>query len=88
MVICEVVNGGTQNPIIGTYLPPSTLEHLPDLEEGLLCSRDQDTIALGDLNSNIGQSQNSRSQQVADLLTKFGMLGNPIQYSQCKITLR
>ena len=32
MVICEIVSGGQQTPIIGAYLPLSTLEHLPDMK--------------------------------------------------------
>ena len=35
MVKCKVVFGGQRTPFIGAYLPPSTLDHLPDLEEAL-----------------------------------------------------
>ena len=35
MVSCEVVTGGKWTPLIITYLPISTLEHLADLEEAL-----------------------------------------------------
>ena len=34
--------------LVGVYLPPSTLEHLTDLEEAL--QRFNDPIVLGDLN--------------------------------------
>ena len=53
--------------LIGSYLPPSTLEHLPELEEALTLFCYQEPIVLGDLNANI-QEQNPHSQQVADLL--------------------
>ena len=73
MVSCEVVSSSKQTPIVGAYLPPSTLEHLPDLEDSLTRFRYQDIIVLGELNSSIGQAQNPRSQHVADLLMDFGM---------------
>ena len=59
MVICEVITD-KKTPLTGTYLPPSTLEHLTDLEEALTHFQNQEPIVLGDLNTNI-QSQNPRS---------------------------
>ena len=59
MVICEVITN-KKTPLTGTYLPPSTLEHLTDLEEALAHFQNQEPIVLGDLNTNI-QSQNPRS---------------------------
>ena len=35
VVSCEIFTGHTRTPIVGAYLPPSTLEHLPDLYEAL-----------------------------------------------------
>ena len=32
---CEVVSGGKRTLFVGAYLPLSTLQHLPDLEEAL-----------------------------------------------------
>ena len=64
----EVVTNGKRTPTVGTYLPTSTLEHLPNLEESLTRFRYQDFIVLGDLSADIGQSQNPRRQQVDDLL--------------------
>ena len=72
MVSCGVV-GVKQTPLIGTYLHPSTLEHIPYLEEYLTRFRDQDPILLGDPNINI-QDQNPLSQKFTDLLMKFGMV--------------
>ena len=72
MVICEVVADGKRTPLIGSYLTPSTLDHLPDLEEALARFRYQDPIVLGDLNANIGQYQKPRNQHVTDLLIEYG----------------
>ena len=33
VVICEVVASNKRTLIVGVYFPPSTLEHLRDLEE-------------------------------------------------------
>ena len=73
MVSCEVLTGIKRTLILGTYLPPSNLFHLPDLEEALERFRYQDPIALGYLNADIRQAQNPRSHQVADLLMEFGL---------------
>ena len=56
VVSCKVAADGKRTPPIGAYLPPSTLEHLPELEEALTQSGDQEMIVLGDLNGNIVQS--------------------------------
>ena len=74
LVSCEVIAGGKRTPLIGMYLPPSTLDHLLDLEETLKQFRYQYLIVLGDLNANIIQSHNLRSHQVADLLMEFGLM--------------
>ena len=37
--------------LIGEYLPPPTLEHLPDLEELLNCFPGRDPIVLGNPNA-------------------------------------
>ena len=68
MVSCEIFTGLTRNPLVGTYLPPSTLEHLPDLEEAL--KRFKDPIVLGDLNVDLNEERNLQRQQVTDLLVE------------------
>ena len=69
VVSCKVVSGDKQTPLVGSPPPPhSTLEHLPYMEEALSRFWDKYSIVLGDLNAYIGQAQNPRSQQVADLL--------------------
>ena len=74
VVTCDVITSGKWNILIGAYLPSSTLEHLPDLEEALARFRDQGPIVLGDLKADISQYQNPYIQEVADLLMEFGML--------------
>ena len=80
---CEVVTDRKLTPLIGAYLPPSTLNHLPDLEEGPTRFRDQDTILLGDLNAGIVQAHNLRIQQVADLLMESGLMDLIHHFRQC-----
>ena len=67
-MICEVVSGRKCTLLIGAYLPPSTLVHLPGLEEALTRFRYQDHIVLGDLNANIGQFQNPLSHNVSNMM--------------------
>ena len=43
-VSCNIVAGGKRTPLLGAYLSPSTLEHLPDLEEDLTQFQEQDPI--------------------------------------------
>ena len=45
VVSCKIVTGLTWTLIVGAYLPSSTLENLPDLEEAL--KRFNNTIILG-----------------------------------------
>ena len=52
----QIISGGKHTQLVGTYLPPSTLEHLPDLEEALTHFQYQVRIVLRYLNANIGQS--------------------------------
>ena len=58
---------GKRTHLIITYPPPYTLEHLLYLVEALKHFWDQNPIVLGELNANT-QSQNSRNQQVSELL--------------------
>ena len=73
VVICEVVTGRKRSPLISIYLPPSTLDHLPNLEEALTCFRYQDSIVLGDLNTKI-QSHSPGIQKFNYLLMEFRMV--------------
>ena len=74
MLSCEFVSGGKRTLIVGAYPPPSTLEHLPNLEDAMDRLRDQDTIVLGYLNAEIGQDQIPLIQTVSDMLLEVGLL--------------
>ena len=56
VVSCQLVTGLTWTPIVASYLPPSTLDHLPDLEESL--KRFKDPIFLGYLNVDLNKARN------------------------------
>ena len=83
MVICKVVVARKRTLIIGAYLPTYTLEKSPDLEEALTRFRDQDNMVQGDLNVDVVQSQKPRSQRVADLLMKFGLVELLTHFWKC-----
>ena len=72
MVNCEIFNGLTRTPLVGVYLPPLILEHLPDVEEAL--QRFRGPILLGDLNVDLNKARRLRSQRVSDLLTEYGLI--------------
>ena len=69
VVSCEIVTGLTWIPLVGAYLPPLTLEHLPGLEEALHCF--MVPIALGDLNVDLDKARSLRIQRVSDLLAEY-----------------
>ena len=71
VVIYEVVSGGKSTTLIGSYLLPSTLKHLPNLEEYLFSFMYQDPIIMEYLKVDIGQAQNSQIQKVSDHLMEF-----------------
>ena len=52
--VCKYITNEKRTPIIGAYLSPSTLEHLPDLEDTPTRFRDQDPIVLGYRHADIG----------------------------------
>ena len=72
LISCKIVTGITWNPLIGAYLPLSTLENLPDLEEAL--QRFRDPIILGDLNMDLDDVRSPRSQQVAYLFEEYVLI--------------
>ena len=51
MVICKIVSRLQRTPLIGDYLPLTTLEHLTNLEDALNSFLWRDPIVLGDLNA-------------------------------------
>ena len=74
MLSCKIVTRPTWTPLIGTYLPPLTLEHLSDAEESLQRFKGLDTMILGDLNLDLDDAWISRIQRVADLLMEYGLI--------------
>ena len=72
MVRCEIVTGITRTPLVSTYLPLSTLDHLPGLEEAL--HRFRDPIVIVDLNVDPNKARILRNQQVAHLLTEYSLI--------------
>ena len=74
VVSCEVVTGDHQTPLIVSYLPPSTLDHLPYLEDDLNRFLGSDHVVLGNLNLYIVFLKNPQYQYVADLLVSFGLV--------------
>ena len=72
VVSCKIVTGLNWTLFVGAYLPSSTLEHLPELEEAL--QRFKDPIVLGDLNMDLNEARNSQSQCVSDLLVEYGLI--------------
>ena len=46
----ELVSGEKRTPIVGAYLPPSTLEHLEDLETAFNRFSGHDVVLMRDLN--------------------------------------
>ena len=61
MVIYEIVSGAHQTFIIKKYLPSSTIDHLPDLEEALNRFPGREPIVMGDLDADIGILQNPQN---------------------------
>ena len=65
--------------LIGAYLPMSTLDHVPGMEEELKRFLDGEPVVLEELNADIGLLSNPRDQHVSDFLASFGsvdLLGN------------
>ena len=68
VVSCEIFTGLAFIPIVGTYLPHLTLEHLTDLEEVL--QRFRDPIFLCDFNLYLEKARSLWSQRLSELLTE------------------
>ena len=68
VIICEVMIGMSRTLIVGVYFPPSIMAHLLDIEDDLACFWGQYPIVLVDLNVDLDEDQNPRSQLVTNLL--------------------
>ena len=82
VVSCYLVTGLIRTPLIGAYLPPSTLEHIPDLEEAL--KRFKDPIILWDLNMDLNEARSLWSQRFAELLLEYGLIDLVCHFRQCR----
>ena len=74
VVSCEIIAGRIRTPLVGAYLLPSTLNHLPDLEEDLYRFQVLYPIFIGDLNIDLDAIRSPRiprSHLMADLLVEF-----------------
>ena len=80
VVICKLATRLIWTPLFNVYLPPSMLEHLPDLEEAL--KRFREPIFLGDLNMDLDDERIPRRKQVSDLLTEYGIIDLVLQFHQ------
>ena len=56
-----LVSGSSRTHIIGAYLPPSTLRHLPELEVALGRFPDLNPMIFGDLNADLSNLSCTRS---------------------------
>ena len=74
MVSCKIFTGHTRNPLVGAYLHPSTMKHLPDVEEALQKFMGLYHVILGDLNVDLDDARSFLIQHVADLLMEFSLL--------------
>ena len=83
MAICKIVSSDQPVPIIGAYLPPSTLDNLPDSEEAMYQFLDRDPVLLGNLNTYIRCLRKLWDQQVAHFLVSFGMVDLLNHFRQC-----
>ena len=71
---CLIVSGTKRMPLVGVYLPPSSLDSLPDFEEALTRFQGYTNIvAAGDLNADITDLASPRNQQVAACLATHGL---------------
>ena len=72
MVSREIVPKITWTLLVGVYLPPSTLEHLSELEE--VVQRFRDPIFFGGLNKDLDEARILRIQCFLDLLSEYGLI--------------
>ena len=74
MVSCNIFSGNQRTPIVGIYLPPSTLDHLPDLEEVINRFLGRGPFVLVCLNADIARLSNPHYQQVSDFLASLQLV--------------
>ena len=70
-----LVDGDTRSPIVGAYLPPSSLDHLPDFEDAMeRFALSPNVTVLGDFNADIYNLTNIRNQTIANTFANYGLL--------------
>ena len=74
VVSCEVFRGTSRTPIIGSYLPPTMLDHLPNVEDTLEGFCGQYLILMRYLNVDLHESRNPLSHLFSDILAEFGLI--------------
>ena len=74
MVSYDIFYGSQYPSLIDDYLPPSTLNHSPDLKEATNHFLRRYLIFMGGLNADVGRMQNPRNHKVADFLSSLGMV--------------
>jgi hypothetical protein len=70
---CILVSGVQRTPLISVYLPPSNLDDLPHLTTALDRFPNEAPILLGDLNVDLLNLRPHRNQQVAEVITTYGL---------------
>jgi hypothetical protein len=78
------VCGDHRIPLIEAYLPPSSLNSLPELLAVLDRFAGRDPILLGDLNVNLEDSTSSRNRDVAKVLAPYGLFDMLPRFRQRK----
>jgi exonuclease III len=70
---CILVSGTQRTPLIEAYLPPSNLTDLPHLTTALDRFPNEAPLLLGDLNVDLLNLRPPRNQQVAEVITAYGL---------------
>ena len=70
---CLLITGTQRTPLIGAYLPPSSLDDLPDLEAALQRFPNSKPTLQGDLNVDLTDLTPKRTQEVHALLSAYGL---------------
>ena len=84
----HLILGNTVQPVIGAYLPPSTLDDLPFLTEALdrFPVSKQPPLLLGDLNVDLSNKRatDPRTTQVSEILATYGLMDMLPHFKQRK----
>jgi hypothetical protein len=71
---CIINSGDKRMPLIGAYLPPSSLDSLPDFEEALnRFNGFTNIVVAGDFNANIYDLTKPRYQTISACFAAYGL---------------